>query len=85
MISRTTNFIFAPHITVIAAQKSRDRTHSVYTAANTERSGSRSSLDVDHELVTDSPGEQDGVELAGKQVWHSMASSVQSAQATLVC
>ena len=28
-----------------------------------ERSGSRSG---DHELVTDSPGEQDGVELAGK-------------------
>ena len=74
--SRTTNSIFAPHITVIAAQKSRGRTHSVYTASNTERSGSRSSFDFDHELVTDSPGEQDGVELAGKQVWHSMASSV---------
>ena len=73
MISRTTNSIFAPHITVIAAQKSRGGTHSVYTAANTERSGSRSG---DHELVTDS---QDGVELAGKQVWDS------SAQATLVC
>ena len=58
----------------IAAQKSRGGKRSVYTAANTERSGSRSSFDVDHELVTDSPGEQDGVELAGKQVWHSMAS-----------
>ena len=49
--------------------------HSVYTAANTERSGSRSSFDVDHELVTDSPGEQDSVELAGKQadtVWHQV-------------
>ena len=54
----------------------------MYMVANTERSGSRSSFDVDCELVTDSPGEQDGVELAVKQVWHSMASS---AQATLVC
>ena len=68
MISRTTNSILTPHITVIAAQKSRGGTHSVYTAANTGRSGSRSSFDLDPELVTDSPGEQDGVELAGKQV-----------------
>ena len=40
-----------------------------------ETSGSRSG---DRELVTDSPG----VELAGKQVWDSMASN---AQATVVC
>ena len=66
----------------IAAQKSRGGKRSVYTAANTERSRSRSSFDVDHELATDSPGEQDSVGLAGKQVWHSMAPS---AQATLVC
>ena len=51
----------------------------MYTA---ERSGSGSSFDINRELVTDSPGERDGVELAGKQVWRSMASS---AQATLVC
>ena len=63
----------------IAAQKSRGGTRSVYTAANTERSSSRSSFDFDRELVTDSPGEQ---ELADKQIWDCMASS---AQATLVC